>query len=136
MIKNELVLDTNVLISATLWDNSVSHKLLIKLIEKDIELFTTLEIIKEYKNAVIRDFQYSEEKVDEIIEKLLSFMKLIKTSSNIEIIKDDPDDNKILECAKDSGSEYILIYDNHLLKINEFENIKILRPDEFVINYD
>ncbi len=129
----KLVLDTNVLISATLWDNSVSHKLLIKLIEKNVELFTTLEIMNEYKKAVMRDFQYSEEKVDEIIEKLLSFMKLIETNSKIEFIKEDPDDNKILECAKDSDSGYILSYDNHLLKIQEFEGIKILRPDDFIV---
>ncbi len=129
----KLVLDTNVLISATLWDNSVSHKLLIKLIENNVELFTTLDIINEYKKAVMRDFQYGEEKVNEIIEKLLSFMKLIERSSKIEFIKEDPDDNKILECAMDSGSEYILSYDNHLLKIQEYEGINILRPDDFII---
>lgn len=129
----KLVLDTNVLISATLWDNSVSHKLLIKLIENNVELFTTLEILNEYKKAVMRDFQYNEEEVDKIIEKLLSFMKLIETSGKIEIVKEDPDDNKILECAKDSYSKYILSYDNHLLKIKEFESIKILKPDDFII---
>jgi len=127
----KIVLDTNVLISATLWDNSISHKLLIKLIERNVELFTTLEIINEYKKAVIRDFQYTEEKVNEIIERLLSFMKLIETSSKIELVKEDPDDNKILECAKDSESGYILSYDDHLLKLKEFESIKILRPDDF-----
>lgn len=42
----KLVLDTNVLISATLWDNSISHKLMIRLIENNVELFTTLEIIE------------------------------------------------------------------------------------------
>ena len=58
-----VVFDTNVLISASLWDNSVAHKLLINLIEKDVELFTSFEILREYEGAVIRDFKYSKEEV-------------------------------------------------------------------------
>lgn len=127
-----VVFDTNVLISATLWDNSVSHKLLIKLIEKDTEIFTTTEILEEYEKAVLRDFKYSKEKVEEIISKLLNFLKITKPEIKIVIIKEDPEDNKIIECAIASNSEFILSYDNHLLKLKEFRGIKIITPEELL----
>jgi len=48
------------------------------------------------------------------------------------IIKDDPDDNKILECAKAGKVEIIVSNDNHLLKLKEFKRIKIITPKEFL----
>ena len=38
-----VVLDTNVLISSTLWDSSVANKLLKKLIETASEIYTSIE---------------------------------------------------------------------------------------------
>lgn len=40
----KVTVDTNFLISATQWDYSVSHKLLIKLIEKDISYSTIFQL--------------------------------------------------------------------------------------------
>ena len=40
-----VVFDTNVLISATLWDNSVAQKLLSRFMENGIEICVSLEII-------------------------------------------------------------------------------------------
>jgi len=125
-----LVFDTNILISSTLWDNSVSHKLLIRLIEKDAEVFTSLEILEEYKKAVMRDFKYTEEEVNDVLTKLLNFLKVIKPEIKIDAIKEDLDDNKILECAVASNSEFIISYDNHLLKFKEFKGIKIMTLEE------
>jgi len=127
-----IVLDTNVLISATLWDNSLSHKLLIKLIEKNIEIFTRLEIIEEYKKVPLRDFKYKIEEAESIIQHLISFLGIVNPISWLEVIKEDPSDNKILECAIASSSTFILSYDNHLLKLKEFGEIKILTPNDFI----
>lgn len=126
-----LVLNTNTIISSTLWDNSVSHKLLIELINKNVEIFTTTEILNEYKKVIIRDFDYSEEEADEIIRKLISFIKIIEPKTRVDIIKDDSEDNKILECAIESNSDFILSYDKHLLNVKQFQQIKIITPEEF-----
>jgi putative PIN family toxin of toxin-antitoxin system len=128
----KLVLDTNILVSATLWDNSVSHKLLIRLIEKDTEIFTSLEILEEFRKVVLRDFQYEKAEAEYIISKLLNFLKIVKPDIKINIIKEDFSDNRILECAVSSDSEFILSYDKHLLKLKTFKDIKILTPEEFL----
>ncbi len=132
-----VVLDTNVLISSTIWDTSLAQKLLFKLISIGAEIFTSVEILSEYKNVLKRDFGYSDKEINNILEKLLYFAKLVETSNKINIVKADPEDNKIIECAVSSGSEYIVSYDKHLLVIGKFSGINILKPEDLlkVIGY-
>ena len=47
-------------------------------------------------------------------------------------LKMTPNDNKVLECAKDGKADYIITSDNHLLRLKEFEGIKIVSPGEFL----
>ena len=157
-----VVFDTNVLISATLWDNSVAQKLLSRFMENGIEICVSLEIIivcvitnwniivthticrmhnyvlisyafyyNEYKNVLIRDFHYSNVEVNHVIQKILSFVSIIVSNERIDVIKEDPSDNRILECAISSGATYILSYDKHLLDMNEYRGIRIITPNEF-----
>ena len=125
----KITADTNFLISATQWDYSVAHKLLLKMIEKDVQIFTTKDVLQEFSEVLERDFRYTKEEAADIVEKVMLFVILIKTRSKIDIIKEDPDDNKILECAVDSGSRYILTYDQHLLKLKEYKGIGIIKPE-------
>ena len=126
-----VVFDTNILISSSLWYNSVAYKLLIKLIKEDTQIFTTVEILDEYAKILKRDFRYSDQETNYIISKLLSFLKIVKPIEKFYVVKEDPDDNKILECAYFSNSKFIITYDNHLLKLKEFKGIKIIKPEEF-----
>jgi len=67
-----------------------------------------------------------------ILENVLSFANIIEPQEKIKIVKDDPDDDKIIECAIASNSEYIITYDQHLLKIKEYRSIKIVTPEEML----
>ena len=126
----KVTVDTNFLISATQWDYSVAHKLLKKLILSDTEIFTTQDILNETVEVLERDFEYSKNEANNIIKKILLFAKLIEPKQKINVIKDDPDDNKVIECAVESFSDYIITYDRHLLKLKEYKGIKIVKPEE------
>ena len=126
----KITVDTNFLISATQWDYSVAHKLLKKLIISDAEIFTTQDILDETSEVLERDFEYSKNEANNIIKKILFFAKLIEPKQKINVIKDDPDDNKVIECAVESFSDYIITYDRHLLKLKEYKGIKIVKPEE------
>jgi len=126
----KVVFDTNVLISATLWDNSVAQKFLFRCIRENIQIFSSQEIIEEYKRILKRDFDYNEQEIGEILEIVLQFVILVIPSKKIDVIKEDADDNKIVECAIESNAEYIISYDKHLLKLKEYQRIKIIRPEE------
>jgi putative PIN family toxin of toxin-antitoxin system len=126
-----IVVDTNFLVSATQWDYSVSYKLLEKMLRSNVEIFTTKEILDEFSEVLKRDFKYNNEEIGKIIEKVLKFLILLTPSVKVEAVKDDSDDNKIVECAIESNSEYILSYDKHLLKLKEYQGIKIVKPEDF-----
>lgn len=126
----KITVDTNFLVSATQWDYSFCHKLLIQFIEVGVEIFTTREILEEFFKVLVRDFKYSNKEANALIEVLLSFLNLIETTTNLEVIKEDPEDNKIIECAFESGSEFIITYDKHLLRLREYKKIKIIKPED------
>ena len=56
-----ITVDTNFLISATQWDNSVAFKLLKRLLEANIKIFTTKDILDEFSEVLQRDFKYNKE---------------------------------------------------------------------------
>jgi len=127
-----VVFDTNVLLSATLWDGSEAQKLLFKLINLDVKIFSSPEIIAEYQRILKRDFGYKDKQIQEITEKVFSFVNLINPKIKLNVFKKDPDDDKILECALTSKSKYIITYDKPLLKLKQYQNILILHPKEFL----
>ena len=128
----KITADTNFFVSATQWDNSVAHKLLLKLIKTDAEIFTTKEILDEFAEVLKRDFQYNDEETNDIVETVLAFVRLVEPRERVDVVKDDPDDNKILECAVASKSEYVVTYDNHLLNLKEFRGINIVKPERMI----
>lgn len=122
--------DTNVLLSATLWDGSVAQKLLFDLIKQNVKIYSSTEIFSEYQEILKRDFDFSDEDIAEILEKVLAFVNLVNPTIRVEVVKDDPDDNQIIECALESNSKYIITYDKHLLNLKDYQGIRIIRPEE------
>ena len=122
--------DTNVLLSATLWDGSVAQKLLFDLIRQNVKIYSSTAILSEYQEILKRDFDFFDEDVVEIMEKILVFVTLVNPTMTVNIVKEDFDDNKIIECALESDSKYILTYDQHLLNLKEYQGIRIIRPEE------
>ena len=55
--------------------------------------------------------------------------------TRVDLIKDDPDDNMILECALAADVEYIITGDSHLLTLKSFEKIKIISPAMFISEF-
>ena len=116
----KIAVDTNFLVSATQWDYSVSYKLLLKLIKNNDMIFSTKEILDEFAEVLKRDFLYNEEDIQNILEKALQFLTLVTPNQKVDAIKEDADDNKIIECALEGNVDYILSYDKHLLNLKEY----------------
>ncbi len=64
--------------------------------------------------------------IDSFEEELLRVATLVVPSKKIDIIKEDPDDNKVLECAIEGNVDYIISGDRHLLKLKEYSGIRIV----------
>ena len=131
--------DTNTIISATFWSGS-SDKIISQAEVKEIELVLSNDIIKEYGEVL--NYKEIQDKIKDkklemkrTVGKIISISTMVIPKEKVNIIKDDPDDNAILECAKAGNVDFIISNDKHLLKLKKFENIPILTPDEFVEKY-
>jgi uncharacterized protein len=120
--------DTNVLVSATFWQGS-SYKLLLS---SKATGFTSHAVLREYRAVLKRDFNLSEEEVDVRLEELLELLIIVSPTERLEVIKEDPDDNQILEGAIEAKTDFIVSYDHHLLDLKEFRNVKIVKPEEIL----
>lgn len=130
-----IVLDTNVVISAGISTDGNPALIFEMLILEDVKNYTTQDIIDEIKEVLLRPritkiiSLVEQEFIIGIFEK---FSEKIAVGIKFQEIKDDPDDNKFLECAVSASADYIISGDNHLLKLHKFRGIKIITPAEFV----
>ena len=131
MNKYTVVLDTNIYVSATFWSGK-PYLVVQKAVEQEIIVFTSHDIVTELKKVLARDFNLQKEDIKEAVDAVLLFTHLIEPKEKVSVIKEDPDDNKILECALACRADFIVTQDNHLLKLKEFQGIKILTAKEFL----
>ena len=61
-------------------------------------------------------------------------VELIKVYYNWLLIKDDPDDNKFVDCAIAGNVKFVVSNDKHfnILKSIEFPNVEVIKAEEFV----
>lgn len=129
---SRVVIDTNVFVSSffvgnprqiiDLWKNGA------------IILCLSRPIVEEYVAVLQRlGLRDSEE-----LEKLLRLfargfnsLYAAKTPA-LDIVRDDPDDNKFIECAVALHCKVIVSGEKHLLAVQDYMGIKIVSPGEFL----
>ena len=57
---------------------------------------------------------------------------MVKPQIVLEAVLEDPDDNRVLECAVAGRSDYIVSGDRHLLKLKAHAGIPILTARQFL----
>ena len=128
-----VVLDTNVFISGIFWEGNLCSQLIDKWKRREIELVSSLEIVEELIET-LKSFKIQMPK--DMIEKwrnlLLNNSILIESSTKIDAIKEDPEDNKFLETAIDGKADFIVSQDKHLLNLKEYQGIKVVKPEEAI----
>lgn len=132
MGKKKVILDTNILISALGWKGN-PRAIFNKVINGKIELIISFKQIGELLRVMeYPKFKFSKEQKDRFLSILLEVSTLVTTTSKLDIIKEDPDDNLILEPANEMKIDYIISGDEHLLKLKEFKGTKIVTAKQFL----
>ena len=127
-----VVLDTNVLISAILFGGK-PRQILEKAIRGEIRLCISEPILEELKGVLQRsEFDYSAEMIQVILTELTGIADFVNPSKTIDVVYEDPDDNRILECAVEAEANYIITGDSHLLKLIRYRNIEVLNAGAFL----
>jgi uncharacterized protein len=134
--KLKLVLDTNVWVSAMIWGGSPAR--IIEAAEKRIVcLITSDEILDEISRTLMRpklkrscDLKGISQQ--QVTEAVLRLSMLVEVKSKIHVVREDPADDKVIECAVDSKADYIVSGDNHLLKIGSYKKTRIVSVRQFL----
>ena len=124
--------DTNILISATFWDGNES-RLIERVEEKDVVMVTSPEILDEFRRTLAKDrFSLTEDEIDDTVSRMSLLAMIIHPRTKVNVVKDDPGDNKFLECAVAGIAKYIVSGDRHLLDLERYKAIKIMAASEFL----
>lgn len=136
MGKKKILLDTNILISALGW-NGKPKELFRKCLEGELELITSVKQLEELHRVMnYPKFNFSEEQKGLFLSIIMEVATLVETSGKVKRVKEDPNDDFILETALVGNAEYIISGDPHLLNIKTFTGIKIVTAAEFLDTYE
>lgn len=133
--KTRLTLDTNILVSGFGWKGK-PNEILAKVILGEIELFTSREQFEELSRVLdYPKFEFTEEQKERFKSVLSAIATFVETTKRLNVIKEDPPDNRILECAVAADEDFIMSGDEHLLSIKKFGRIEIRTASEFLKSY-
>src|SRR3989344_264187 len=92
------------------------------------ELILSPQILKEFREVISRPkFGFSQEQIINVFKQIVNISTIVMPSVEVNIIKDDPEDNKVLECAETGKVDYIVSGDVHLLNLKQYKGVKIVQ---------
>ncbi len=125
-----VTLDTNVYVSALSFGGR-PLRLLTMAQAGALQIDISDQIEEELVRVLREDFGWEGYRIHFLKERLRKITNRVTPTVSVTIV-DDPDDNKIIECAVSAGSERIITNDNALLRIGVYQGIAITRMDDFL----
>ena len=100
-------------------------------------LFTSPELLAELADVLGREkfakrLGQAGVTVDDLVYGYAALARTIRPAKIKPMILADPDDDKVLACAKAAKAEVITSGDSHLLDLKEYEGVKILTVNQFL----
>ena len=133
-----ITFDTNVLVSAFISkDGTCADILDLVSAFEEIRLVLSGEILSEFAEAVRREevrsrLRYSERDVIQFEEAVRGVAEIVEVRSSYSKIKEDPDDDAVLNAALDGKAQYLVSGDRHLTKLRRFRGVRIVKPRAFL----
>ncbi len=84
-------------------------------------------------NRVLRDkFRWDGYSLQDARERLRALGNHVSPTETLHVIIEDPDDDRILECASTAQSDFIVSEDKDLLRLGQFGNTRIVSIRDFI----
>lgn len=127
----KVVVDTGVMISS-FWGGEAREVLALWKSGKVVLCFTK-DIINDY-TAVLKHLGVGNKELKELYDLIVTNHNIFYAlkSSKIQAVKQDPGDNKFIECAFTSKAEFIISTDKDILELVDCFETKIVTPGEFL----
>ncbi|MFH1448410.1 MAG: putative toxin-antitoxin system toxin component, PIN family, partial [Candidatus Micrarchaeota archaeon] len=126
----KIVIDTNLLIAGRWNRRSSSKRILDICLEGAVQGVYTPQI-KDENLYILGKVKAPKEYLDKVI-RFYNLSKRAKYEEKRVTASRDFSDNRFLEAALAGKADYIISSDRHLLELEEFRGIRIVKPSEFI----
>lgn len=135
------VLDTNVAVSGHMSPRGPPDQILERWERNEFDLLVSDELLTEYARVfryphLARLHKLDDADIDDIIAEFRTLGILVTVTVHLTVVADDPDDDKVLECAVAGHTDVIVSGDKHLLRLGTYDGIRILSPAAFLAELD
>jgi putative PIN family toxin of toxin-antitoxin system len=124
--------DTNILVSGLVYRRGKPYDLLSMALDGTINLAVSQHILDEMADVLARKFYATPEEIGEATLIVRNAARVVTPAVQLDVIREDPADNRILECAVAAGSDYVVTGDKDLLRLGTYDSIKILTVSDFL----
>ena len=97
-----------------------------------IELTISDDILGEVTRVLRDKFGWSKEALSMAQARIADFTVRVAPARKLDAVREDPADNRILECAVEGKSEYLVTRDKPLLKLESFESTQMIKVADFL----
>lgn len=129
------VLDTNVLVSATLSQNpsSPTRELVARWLQAEFALLTCDDLVDELIET-LQARSVAPARIHEQLSNLVALAEWVEVpSTTIELVLPDPDDNVVVACAVVGHATHLVTYDPHFDGLNgDYRGVRILKALPFL----
>jgi putative PIN family toxin of toxin-antitoxin system len=129
-----VVADTNVFISGLLFGGLPKSFLDLAFLG-GFQLVTSDVLLDELEEKLLGKFRMSEPRVRQARQAFARHSTIVTPQIRLAVVHDDPDDDRVLECAIAGEAEFIVTGDRHLLRISTFHEIEIVTVREFMDSF-
>lgn len=132
-----IVVDANVFVSAILTPDSTSARVLDLVRENKVELLLSEAILLEIRRVleypkIAKRHKRSREELKTLMDEYIRFATMTPGRKMVRVVKEDPDDDRYLECAVEGKADFIVSGDRHLKDLKTFQGIPIVDPGTFL----
>jgi putative PIN family toxin of toxin-antitoxin system len=124
-----VVFDTNIWISALLFGGKPEQAIL-KAYEED-EIAICQQIADEIEEVATRKFAQQAGQIKDKLERLMVNALWVTVRGELKVSR-DPDDDIVLECARNAYAHIIVSGDDDLLDLRQFGGIHILTANQYL----
>ena len=119
-----VVIDTNAYISAMMFDGLPGSVLDLAFLHS-FTLIISTALLDEFDEKLRLKFEVLPGDAALIRAKLQSVAQVVSPDETLQVIEEDHDDNRVLECAVKGHADIIVSGDRHLLKLGAYQSIPI-----------
>jgi uncharacterized protein len=132
----KVVIDTNIFVSSFFGGNP--RRIIDLWKTEKITLCLSKDILDEYIEVLQRIGLQDEDELGELLSLFKRGFNLLFTTKTlkVKVVKNDPDDDKFIECALALKAEVIVTGDKAIEAVGEYMGIKILTPQRFLKSYE